>query len=170
MTTLLAGWLPEDKFCYSSWAVANNIKNIMDDKARSNAWRLAEVMKWILDWYHIPYSEFLFDSGFRNNAVNNHFGGSWAHNYGCAIDCTRFGRRTIWPLKVIFNDIVSGKVKNPKGIPVIKYIDQIIFETHTGNPWLHIGVAKSGTKARNQSMLSYKKNNGSVNYKNVKKI
>ncbi|MEI8127972.1 MAG: D-Ala-D-Ala carboxypeptidase family metallohydrolase [bacterium] len=157
MTQLSKHYTVED--CeHSDTAIALNIPNKMNVAQLSNAKNLLnDIAEPICEHYGILIT---YSCLFRCFRLNSKLGGSSTseHCNANAFDGAKFGKIT---LKQVFNDIVDGKIKDSKGVPIKNKIDQMIFETKitvdkkTGKKtytyWLHIGRRD---KPRHQFMTS----------------
>lgn len=146
MTTQLSKSYTLEDCQYSATAVALKIPNVMNTTQINNAKKLLNnIIESINSYYKIKT---LFDRFFSCYVLNKKVGGSSTseHLNANAADCYKFGSI---PLKQVFNDIVDGKIKDAKGVPIKNYIDQMIFEVRiskdpktgktTVENWIHIG-------------------------------
>jgi len=145
---------------HSDTAIALRIPNKMNTTETNNAKRLLiDIAEPICEHYGILIT---FSCLFRCFRLNSHpaIGGSGTseHCNANAFDGSKFGKI---PFKQVFNDIVDGKIKDLKGVPIKNHIDQMIYETRTSvdkktgkktyTYWLHIGRRD---KPRHQFMTS----------------
>lgn len=152
MTQLTKHYTVED--CeHSDTAIRLKIQNKMNPTQTANAKKILEdISEPICEHYGIRIT---YSCLFRNEAVNKAVGGAInpktgkptsEHCNANAFDGAKFGNISF---KQVFNDIIDGKIKDKKGIPIRQHIDQMIFETQittdkkTGKKiytyWLHIG-------------------------------
>lgn len=119
----------------------------------------------IREFYNKPI---IITSGYRCEAVNTKVGGSKTsqHRNGNACDFHIVGV----DLKVIFNDIATGKIKDRNGISLMESIDQLIIENllngsqvYSGS-WVHLGLSQN--KPRRQKMLAIF-TDGKPTYRNI---
>lgn len=139
--------------CYSDTALKRSLNNIPTIPVINNSKLLAEN---ILEAIVIFYSKNLnVHCMYRSDIVNKAVGGvvdkktgksTSQHCFGQACDFTINGIDT----KKIFNDIISGRIKNSKGKPLKDILDQCIFENN--GAWIHISFDKA--KSRKQFMTA----------------
>lgn len=149
-----------EEFEHSDTAIALHINNKMNQQQLNNAKKLhRDIIQPIRDKYGLTK----YDSGFRCDLLNEKVGGepTSEHKKGNAADLIYIGGVS---LLQVFNDIISGKVKDKKGNNIMIYIDQIIYETKNGKIWIHIGRRD---KPRHQKMKS-PIINGKMCYVNIK--
>lgn len=149
----LSKYITDEEFLFSRTAVANKLINKFDkDEYRKNAVELCtELVDIIREYYGKPIH---VNSGYRGIVLNQKVKGSKTsqHCSGQAIDITI----PSVDLKQIFNDLVSGKIKDKEGNPLMNKIDQIIIENLTNNQvtsgsWIHISHTNN---PRHQKMLA----------------
>lgn len=149
----LSKYVTEEEFLYSQTAITNHLINKFDkNEYRNNAVVLCtDLVDIIRDYYGKPIH---VNSGYRGTLLNEKVHGSKTsqHCFGQAIDITI----PSIDLKQIFNDLVSGKIKDKNGNPLMDKIDQIIIENLTDNQvtshsWIHISHTD---KPRHQKMLA----------------
>ena len=154
----LSKYITEETFCHSDTATALKMQNVFTPIAFNNAVILCQdFYDPILDYYskklngHNPASLLILSSGYRCIELNKKIGGDAKsqHPFGNAGDTNIFGI----PPKQLFNDIISGRIKQRNGKPLKDIIDQCIYEQKIINGklviWVHIGRAG---KSRNQFM------------------
>jgi len=145
MTQLSKHYTLED--CqHSDTAIRLKIPNIMNTAQIANAKKLlVDIAEPICEHYGIRITFSCLFRCFRLNS-NPKIGGSSTseHLNANAFDGEKFGAI---PFRQVFNDIVDGKIKDSKGMPIKNHIDQMIFETRTKvvkgktvyTYWIHIG-------------------------------
>ena len=131
----------EKTFAYSDVAVAYKIDNSFETEiVFKNATSFCrEILEAIYAHYGIVPT---LSSGYRCTKLNSHkkIGGAAnsAHRFGNAGDTNV---NTIGA-KRLFNDIISGRIKQSNGRPLYEIIDQCIYEEKKGMlPWCHLGRA-----------------------------
>ncbi len=126
LSTNLSRYVTINEFIRSDYAIRNRLPNSMAEKQWNNAKILCQdFIDPIRDFYGKPV---IVSSGYRSPSVNSGVGGATSseHVNGNAID---FHVKDV-PLKTVFNDIFSGRIKF-KG-----NYDQLIYEFGS---WIHIG-------------------------------
>lgn len=143
----LSKYIDEKTFTYSDTAKAKKLVNTFRTVVQFNiAAKLCQkVVDPICGYY--PTHKPLCSSGFRGHDLNIAVGGSDTSDHcilniaveGAAIDLNFTG---IDP-KQLFNDVFTGKIKQPNGQPLTQIIDQMIYEErHTKQGvqrWVHFG-------------------------------
>lgn len=143
MTTQLSKHYTLEDCQHSDTAIACSIPNIMNAAQIANAKKLlADIAEPICEHYGIRIT---FSCLFRCLRLNSKLGGSSTseHCNANAFDGAKFGSI---PFKQVFNDIIDGKIKDSKGVPIKNHIDQMIYEVKTSKDgktilsnWIHIG-------------------------------
>ena len=167
----LSKYVTEETFCRSDTATALKMPNIFTPIAFKNAVILCQdFTDPILDYYsklfngHNPSNLLMLSSGQRCPELNKEIGGDpkSGHQFGNCEDLNIFGL----PAKSLFNDIISGRIKQRNGKPLKDIIDQCIYEQKTVKGkliiWVHIGRAgkprkqflKANIKTVNGKVLS----------------
>ena len=132
--------------CYSDTALKRNLNNIPSLPVINNAKLLAgNILEAIVTFYSKNLNVHCI---YRGPEVNKAVGGvsNSQHCFGQACDFTIDGIDT----KKIFNDIISGRIKNSNGKPLKDILDQCIFENN--GAWIHISFDKA--KSRKQFMTA----------------
>lgn len=145
----LSKHVTEEIFCYSDTAKVLKIKNEFTPTVFKNAVILCQdFLDPILDFYAKklrggvgnPATLLMLSSGYRCPGLNKIIHGDIKsqHQFGNAADMSIFG----FPAKALFNDIISGRIKQRNGKPLKDIVDQCIYEQNTsGAKWVHIGRA-----------------------------
>lgn len=134
-------------FLHSDTAIAKHIPNNFKNFGQFNiaSYLCQKVVDPILDYYKPKKG--VIESGFRGKELNEAVNGSNTSDHcinnisngGAAIDLNIIG---IDPKK-LFNDVFTGKIKQPNGKPLTDIIDQMIYEErHTPQGvqrWVHFG-------------------------------
>ena len=146
----LSKYITESEFVLSQTAVRLGIDNTMNDQQRADAVDLCtHFIDAVQDYYKKPVS---VTSGYRCEKLNEYIGGSRTSNH-CLGNAMDFTVKDI-PLKSLFNDIASGKIK------FIKPFDELIFEFDS---WVHLARRDFPRK----KILRAYKIGGSTVYKDV---
>ena len=135
--------------CYSDTALAKGISNIPTATVVINATLLAvNILEDIVNHYGKNLNVHCIYRSPGPNGVNHAVGGvdNSQHCLGQACDFTIDGIST----KQIFNDIISGKIKQTNGKPIKDITDQCIYENN--GAWVHISFDQS--KSRKQFMTA----------------
>lgn len=146
----LSKYMTEQKFCYSDTAKAKKIANIFTPTAFNNAVIFCQdFLDPIVDHYARQQNIINIDakllllilsSGQRCIELNKEIGGApkSQHQFGNAGDINILHVAA----KRVFNDIISGRIKQRNGKPLIDIVDQCIYEVDSkGNIWVHLGRA-----------------------------
>lgn len=155
----MSKYITEQMFLYSQTALAKHIKNVFASVAQFNVGCLfcQKIIDPIGDFY--APKKYTMSSGLRGKDLNVAVGGDPKSDHcinkieieGAAGDGNVQG---VDP-KQLFNDIFTGKIKQPNGKPLRDIIDQCIYEErHTFRSverWVHLGRRKV---PRKQFMIS----------------
>ena len=153
----LSKYVTEQKFCYSETAIKLKIQNIFTPTAFKNAVILCQdFLDPICDHYAKELGEkdparlLCLSSGQRCPELNFKVGGDKksGHQFG---NCGDTNILKV-PAKKLFNDIISGRIKQRNGKPLKDIVDQCIYERkQSGEEWVHLGRAG---KPRKQFLLA----------------
>lgn len=155
----MSKYVTEQMFIYSQTATLKHIPNNFKTLGQFNiaCYLCQKVADPIIDYY--PSKKGICESGFRGKELNKAVNGSDTSDHcinnisigGAAIDLNIIG---VDP-KQLFNDVFTGKIKQPNGKPLRDIIDQMIYEErHTPQGvqrWVHFGHRNI---ARKQFMMS----------------
>ncbi len=147
----LSKYVTETMATTSQTATRLNIKNQFDDKTFKNACNASlKLIDPIVSYYINTKSSscyLILSSFLRVPALNIKIGGSDTsrHCHGDAADINIYG---VTP-KQLFNDIISGRIKQPNGRPLKEIIDQCIYEYGS---WVHVALNSDLSKPRNMFM------------------
>ena len=146
---------------YSDTAIRKHINNQFNDTTFRNACRCGKLLvDVIVESYKNYGSKLILTSMLRVPELNETVGGSKTsrHCFGDAADINIKGITQ----KQLFNDIISGKIKNKDNIPLKNIIDQVIYE----GTWVHVALNSSSAKPRNMFLVAHFTPNG-VSYTEV---
>lgn len=145
----LSKYMTEQKFCFSDTATKLKIKNIFTATALLNAVIFCQdFLDPICDYYakilntQSPASLLILSSGYRCVVLNKNpsIGGDpkSQHQFGNAGDINIYKIQA----KRLFNDIISGRIKQRNGKYLKDIVDQCIYERKSnGAEWVHLGRA-----------------------------
>lgn len=150
MTRKLSKYITEAMFVYSQTAIARHIKNefVSIPQFQTAATFCQKIIDPVCDYY--APKKYNMSSGLRGKELNLAVGGDPKSDHcisniligGAAAD----GNITGLDPKKFFNDIFSGRIKQPNGKPLRDIIDQCIYEErHTFRGverWVHLGYRK----------------------------
>jgi len=143
----MSKYITEQMFTHSDTAIENHFTNNFGTLGQFNiaCFLCQKILDPICDYYKPKALD--LSSGFRGKDLNTKVGGdihsdhciSNVSNGGTAADINFVG---LTP-KQLFNDIFTGKIKQPSGKPLTDLIDQLIYEErHTFQGiqrWVHVG-------------------------------
>lgn len=143
----MSKYITEQMFLHSDVAIEKHIHNNFKNFGQFNiaSYLCQKVIDPICDFY--KPKAIILSSGYRGEQLNKDVGGdpksdhciNIISNGGAAADINFVGLNP----KQLFNDIFTGKIKQPNGKPLTDIIDQLIYEErHTFQGiqrWVHIG-------------------------------
>lgn len=167
----LSKHVDEGMVTHSDTAIQKHIKNELTETTFKNACKVSLLLiDVIVDYYIKKYGSNckpLISSFLRTPKLNVAIGGSSTsrHCFADAVDLNISGISA----KQIFNDIISGRIKQPSGKPLKDIIDQMIYEKASStNIWCHVALNSSLLKPRNMYMVANFGKRGTT-YTNVSK-
>ena len=172
----LSKYMTEQKFCASDTAKKLKIKNIFTPTAFKNAVIFCQdFLDPIVDYYaklqgvtklSIMLILLVLSSGYRDILVNKAVGGDpkSQHPFGNCGDINIL-RVTA---KQLFNDIISGRIKQRNGKPLKDIVDQCIYEVKSnGQTWVHLGRAGKPRKQFKKAIINVVNGVSHTSYSNV---